>query len=154
MGNFTIFQTFENPKRGRQARNFTTKLFRKFQISNRLRNMQIFFQKLSLGAPGKSLPTYGLTFAGTVKTKNIAKLHTANCGDRKHDTKSDIHYCISKGERIPAIYIAEGHLLQTGFLIQSFSQIYRSLYQHKVIFPFLNVFNVHVFISLFNLVRC
>ena len=36
---------FENPRRGRQARNFTT------DVSKILDLKQIFFRKLSLGAP-------------------------------------------------------------------------------------------------------
>ena len=45
MGNYTIFfwgGGFENPRRGRQARNLTT---------------NVIFQKLSLGAPTKRLDT-------------------------------------------------------------------------------------------------
>ena len=41
MGNYTIFQMFENPRRGRQARHFQ-QMFRKI------------IQKLSLGAPANS----------------------------------------------------------------------------------------------------
>ena len=40
MGNYTIVWTFENPKRGRQAKKFTTIVFR-----------TDIFRKLSLGAP-------------------------------------------------------------------------------------------------------
>ena len=49
MGNCTIFQMFENPRRGRKARNFTT-MFRKFQISLIVFRTDIF-RKLSSGAP-------------------------------------------------------------------------------------------------------
>ena len=38
MGNYIIFQMFENPRVGKQARNFLQQMFRKFQISNRLSN--------------------------------------------------------------------------------------------------------------------
>ena len=39
MSNYTILQMFKNPRRSRQARNFTTILMlRKFQISNHLPN--------------------------------------------------------------------------------------------------------------------
>ena len=48
MGNYTIFQMFENPRRGRQARNLQ-QIFRKFQISNRLPNR--YFPKLDDGCP-------------------------------------------------------------------------------------------------------
>ena len=49
MGNYTIFQKFNNPRRDRQARNFTTKMFQKFQISNRLPNR--YFPKIDFGCP-------------------------------------------------------------------------------------------------------
>ena len=48
MGNYTIFQMFENPRRGRQARNFK-QMFRKFQIANRLPNR--YFPKIVVGCP-------------------------------------------------------------------------------------------------------
>ena len=38
MGNYTIFQMFENAMRGRQTRRILQQMFRKFQISNRLPN--------------------------------------------------------------------------------------------------------------------
>ena len=53
MGNFTIFQMFENPRRGRQARNFTTNVPKILNLKSS--SEQIFFRKLSLGAPGYSL---------------------------------------------------------------------------------------------------
>ena len=49
MGSFTIFQMFENPRRGRQARNFTTNVPKILDLKSSFE--QIFFQKLSLGAP-------------------------------------------------------------------------------------------------------
>ena len=49
MGNFTIFYMFENPRRGRQASNFTTNVPKILDL--KLSSKQIFFQKLSLGAP-------------------------------------------------------------------------------------------------------
>ena len=48
MGNYTIVQMFENPRRGRQARNFT-KNVPKIQISNRLPNR--YFPKIDVGCP-------------------------------------------------------------------------------------------------------
>ena len=48
MGNCTILQMFENPRRGRQTRNFQ-QTFRKFQISNRLPNR--YFPKIAFGCP-------------------------------------------------------------------------------------------------------
>ena len=49
MGNFTIFQMFENPRRGRQARNFTTNVPKILDLKSS--SEQIFSRKLSLGAP-------------------------------------------------------------------------------------------------------
>ena len=49
MGNFTIFYMFENPRRGRQARNFTTNVPKILDLKSS--SEQIFFRKLSLGAP-------------------------------------------------------------------------------------------------------
>ena len=40
---------FENPKRGRQARNFTTNVPKMLDLKSS--SGQIFFRKLSLGAP-------------------------------------------------------------------------------------------------------
>ena len=45
MGNFTIFQMFENPRRGRQARNFTTNVPKILDLKSS--SEQIFFRKLS-----------------------------------------------------------------------------------------------------------
>ena len=50
MGNFTIFKMFENSRRGRQARNFTTNVPKILDLKSS--SEQIFFRKLSLGAPG------------------------------------------------------------------------------------------------------
>ena len=49
MGNCTIFYMFENPRRGRQARNFTTNVSKIVDLKSS--SEQIFFRKLSLGAP-------------------------------------------------------------------------------------------------------
>ena len=49
MGNYNIFYMFENPRRGRQARNFTT------NVLENSRSQIVFrtdiFRKLTLGAP-------------------------------------------------------------------------------------------------------
>ena len=42
---------FENPRRGRQARNFTTNVPKILDLKSS--SEQIFFRKLSLGAPDK-----------------------------------------------------------------------------------------------------
>ena len=52
MGNYTIFQMFENPRRGRQARSFTTNVSKILDLKSS--SEHIFFRKLSLGAPANS----------------------------------------------------------------------------------------------------
>ena len=47
---------FENPRRGRQARNFTTNVPKILGLKSS--SEQIFFHKLSLGAPEVPLPVH------------------------------------------------------------------------------------------------
>ena len=49
MGKYTIFWMFENPRRGRQARSFTTNVSKILDLKSS--SEQIFFRKFSLGAP-------------------------------------------------------------------------------------------------------
>ena len=49
MGNYTIFLMFENPRRGKQARNFTENDPKILDLKSS--SEQIIFRKLSLGAP-------------------------------------------------------------------------------------------------------
>ena len=49
MGNYTTFLMFENPRRGRQARNFTGNDPKILDLKSS--SQQIIFRKLSLGAP-------------------------------------------------------------------------------------------------------
>ena len=49
MGNYTILYMFENPRRGRQARNFTTNAPKILDLTSS--SEQIFSRKLPLGAP-------------------------------------------------------------------------------------------------------
>ena len=49
MGNYTIFFKFENPRRGRQARNFSENDPKILDLKSS--SEQIIFRKLSLGAP-------------------------------------------------------------------------------------------------------
>ena len=52
MGNYTIFQMFENPRTGRQARNFTTNVPKILDLKSSSRSSeQIFSENLTLGAP-------------------------------------------------------------------------------------------------------
>ena len=52
MGNYTIFQSFENPRRGGQARNLQ-QMFRKFSSRSQIVFRTDIFKKLTLGAPGQ-----------------------------------------------------------------------------------------------------
>ena len=49
MGNYTILSMFENPRRGRQARNFTTNAPKILDLKSS--SEQIFSRKLPLGVP-------------------------------------------------------------------------------------------------------
>ena len=49
MGKYTIFYTFANPRRGMQARNFTTNVPKILDLKSS--SEQIFFRKLSLRRP-------------------------------------------------------------------------------------------------------
>ena len=49
MGNYTIFLKFENPRRGRQARNFSENDPKILDLKSS--SEQIIFRKLSLGGP-------------------------------------------------------------------------------------------------------
>ena len=49
MGNYTTFLMFENPRRGRQARNFTENDPKILDLKSS--SEQIIFRKLTLGAP-------------------------------------------------------------------------------------------------------
>ena len=49
MGKYTIFFMFKNPRRGMQATNFTTNVPKILDLKSS--SEQIFFRKLSLGAP-------------------------------------------------------------------------------------------------------
>ena len=57
MGNYTIFLMFENPRRGRQARNFTENDPKILDLKSS--SEQIIFRKLSLGAPDKEARGWG-----------------------------------------------------------------------------------------------
>ena len=52
MGNYTTFLMFENPRRGKQARNFTENDPKILDLKSS--SEQIIFRKLSLGAPANS----------------------------------------------------------------------------------------------------
>ena len=52
MGNYTILTMFENPRSGRQARNFTTNAPK--ILDHKSSSEQIFSRKLPLGVPATS----------------------------------------------------------------------------------------------------
>ena len=56
MGNYTILKMFENPRRGRQARNFTTNVAKILVLKSS--SEQIFSRKLPLGAPEAKQANY------------------------------------------------------------------------------------------------
>ena len=57
MGNYTMFQMFANPRRGRQARNFTTNGPKILDLKSS--SEQIFSEKLTLGAPDQNASGFG-----------------------------------------------------------------------------------------------
>ena len=57
MGNYTILYMFEDPRRVRQARNFTTNVPKILVLKSS--SEQIFSRKLPLGAPEENLRTMG-----------------------------------------------------------------------------------------------
>ena len=56
MGNYTIFLMFKNPRRGRQARNFTENDPKILDLKSS--SEQIIFRKLSLGARCMAFSVY------------------------------------------------------------------------------------------------
>ena len=56
MGNYTIFLKFENPRRGRQARNFSENDPKILDLKSS--SEQVIFRKLSLGAPDNNLKLF------------------------------------------------------------------------------------------------
>ena len=63
MGNYTILKMFENPRRGRQARNFTTNVPKILVL--KWSTEQIFSRKLPLGAPDSSVMTFEISTSDT-----------------------------------------------------------------------------------------
>ena len=63
MGNYIIYKMFENPMRGRQARNFTTNVPKILDLKSSSEQYRIF-RKLTLGAPE---PSAGNFLLSTVK---------------------------------------------------------------------------------------
>ena len=60
MGKYTIYYLFENPRRGMQARKFTTNVPKILDLKSS--SEQIFFRKLSLGAPGQGLINHNIMY--------------------------------------------------------------------------------------------
>ena len=59
MGNYTILKMFKNPRRGRQARNFTANVPKILVLKQS--SEQIFTRKLPLGAPERTLAPMALS---------------------------------------------------------------------------------------------
>ena len=64
---------FENPRRGRKARNFTTNVPKILDL--KVSSEQIFFRKLTLGAPGPFQPA---TYGGPPLSRQNQKPHGKN----------------------------------------------------------------------------
>ena len=64
---------FENPRRGRKARNFTTNVPKILDL--KVSSEQIFFRKLTLGAPGPFQPA---TYGGPPLSRQNQKPHDKN----------------------------------------------------------------------------
>ena len=83
---------FENPRRGRQARNFTTNVPKILDLKSS--SEQIFFRKLSLGAPEHLSLTS--TTSSAVAWSNDMFLHDAN-DSKVHAEYIDVRICELKG---------------------------------------------------------
>ena len=70
MGNYTIFQMFENPRRGRQARNFLNKCSENSRSQIILRTD--IFRKLSLGTPDNRHEVYQVNCSAVYQRKALA----------------------------------------------------------------------------------
>ena len=83
MINFTIFYMFENPRRGRQVRNFTTNVPKILDLKSS--SEQIFFRKLSLGAPDKAQLLHTKRRFPKGVQRNITDFLEASSNDRQHE---------------------------------------------------------------------
>ena len=63
---------FENPRRGRQARNFSTNVPKILDLKSS--SEQIFFRKLSLGAPGNCLIYFEVSFVKGMREEQVSVL--------------------------------------------------------------------------------
>ena len=68
MGNYTIFSMFENPRRGMQARNFTTNVPKILD----LKSSSDIFRTLKFGAPDDITP-------GIRKKARLSRLNCSTC---------------------------------------------------------------------------
>ena len=74
MGKYTIFYLFENPRRGMQARKFTTNDPKILDLKSS--SEQIFFRKLSLGAPASASAQNVQTTSRKISYENYTNLWT------------------------------------------------------------------------------
>ena len=84
---------FENPRRGKQARNFTTNVSKILDLKSS--SEQIFFRKLSLGAPDNSSLVFSRLGSALVKAAyNIA------CSQLNGDTLISLYAVLLMLERV------------------------------------------------------
>ena len=76
MGKYTIFYLLENPRRGMQARNFTTNVPKILDLKSS--SEQIFSRKLSLGAPETSV-TIGVQVKSAKNTALLSQQSSCKC---------------------------------------------------------------------------
>ena len=74
MGNYTILLMFENPRRGREARNFTTNVPKILVLKSS--SEQIFSRKLPLGAPVKCVRGMSVYYRESQVLKGLRKTGT------------------------------------------------------------------------------
>ena len=72
MGNYTIFLKFENPRKGRQARNLSENDPKILDLKSS--SEQIIFRKLSLGAPGSTFNIESRIFCVVARNLDKRKL--------------------------------------------------------------------------------
>ena len=83
MGKYTIFYLFDKPRRGMQARKFTTNVPKILDLKSS--SEQIFFRTLSLGAPDidfandvQGFPTWHRLYNTVEKRVNIIEQRNVN----------------------------------------------------------------------------
>ena len=88
MGNYTIFYMFENPRRGRQARNFTTNVSKILDLKSS--SEQIFYRKLSLGAPVRRRHSKSPIVLSFQRTSGTSAVRSRTGQERRRQTLCDM----------------------------------------------------------------